>query len=106
LVEKVDFVTSPGYLNGPGAREGFGLEGGPSAVITTMGVLRFDEKTREMYLSSYHPGVSIDQAKQNVGWDLKISPNAKETEPPTAEEVKILREELDPQGIFLKKGVA
>jgi len=106
LVEKVDFVTSPGYLNGPGAREEFGLEGGPSAVITTMGVLRFDEKTKEMYLSSYHPGVSIDQAKQNTGWDLKISPTVKETEPPTVDEVKILREELDPQGIFLKKGVA
>jgi glutaconate CoA-transferase subunit B len=105
LVEKVDFVTSPGFLNGPGAREAFGLEGGPSAVITTMGVLRFDEKTKEMYLSSYHPGVTIDQAKQNTGWDLKISPNVKETEPPTVEEIRILREELDPQGIFLKKVV-
>jgi glutaconate CoA-transferase subunit B len=106
MVEKVDFITSPGFIDGAGARERIGLNGGPTAVITTMGVLRFDAKTKEMYLSSYHPGVSIDQIKQNTGWDLKISPDVRETEPPTVKQVEILRKELDPKGIFLKKAVA
>ena len=105
MVGKVDFITSPGFLDGPGARERFQLGGGPSAVITTMGVLRFDDRTKEMYLSSYHPGLSVDQVKQNTGWDLKISPSVKTTEPPTVKEVEILRKDLDPQGIFLKRGV-
>jgi len=106
MVEKVDFITSPGFLDGPGARERFGLSGGPSAVITTMGVLRFDGITKEMYLDSHHPSSTVDQVRQNTGWDLKISPTVKGTEPPTIEEVEILRKELDPQGIFLKKEVA
>jgi glutaconate CoA-transferase subunit B len=105
MVEKVDFITSPGFVDGPGARERVGLEGGPSAVITTMGVLRFDDKSKEMYLCSHHPGLSVDQVKQNTGWDLKVSPSVKITEPPTVEEIEILRKDLDPQGIFLKKGV-
>lgn len=105
MVEKVDFVTSPGFLSGAGARERAGLSGGPSAVITTMGVLRFDEKTKEMYLASYHPGLTVEQVKQNTGWDLTVSPKIRETEPPTTEEVEILRKDLDSQGIFLKKAV-
>ena len=106
LVEKVDFITSPGFLNGADARERVGLAGGPSAVITTMGVLRFDAETKEMYLATYHPGLSVDQVKQNTGWDLKVSQRVTETEPPTVEEVEILRNDLDPQGVFLKKAVA
>lgn len=105
MVEKVDFITSPGFLDGPGARERFGLDGGPSAVITTMGVLRFDDKTKEMYLSSYHPSFTIDDVKKNTGWELQVSSSVTETEPPTVEEVQILRKDLDPQGIFLKKAV-
>ena len=106
MVDKVDFITSPGFLAGSDARERLVSGGGPSAVITTMGVLRFDQLSREMYLDSYYPGLSVDQVKENTGWDLKVSPNVKETEPPTTEEVRILREELDPEGIFLKKAVA
>jgi glutaconate CoA-transferase subunit B len=86
-----------------GAREREGLPGGgPSAVISTMGILRFDDKTKEMYLDTYHPGVTIDQIKQNTGWDLKISPNVRQTEIPTKEEIKTLRD-LDPEGIFLRR---
>jgi glutaconate CoA-transferase subunit B len=106
MVEKVDFITSPGFLSGADARKKMGLAGGPSAVITTMGVLRFDEQTKEMCLHNYHPGLTVDQVKQNTGWDLKVSPKVTATEPPTVEEVRILREELDSQGIFLKKPVA
>jgi len=91
--EKVDFITSPGYLNGMNSREESGIvRGGPIAVITNLCVLRFDEKTKEMYLDTYHPGVSIKDIKANTGWDLKISPNVKETEPPTEEEIEVLRE--------------
>jgi len=93
MVEKVDFITSPGFLQGTNTRTQAGLSGGPSAVITTMGVLRFDEKSKEMYLDSYHPGLSLDQVKQNTGWNLKLAPNVKETEPPTLEEVEILRKD-------------
>ena len=105
MVEKVDFITSPGFLSGAISRAQAGLTGGPSAVITTMGVLRFEEASKEMYLHSYHPGLSVDQVKQNTGWDLKISPKVTETEPPTTQEVEILRKDLDPKGIFLKKAV-
>lgn len=104
FIEKLDFLTSPGFLDGTGSREKIGLHGGgPGVVISTLGILRFDSKTREMYLDSYHPGVSIDEIKDATGWDLKISPNVRETEPPTEEEIRILREEIDPTGIFLKR---
>ncbi|NIR87144.1 CoA-transferase subunit beta [Candidatus Bathyarchaeota archaeon] len=103
FVEKVDFITSPGYLDHPAAREKLGLTGGPSAVVTTMGVLRFDDATKEMYLDSYHPGVSTEQIKENTGWDLILSPSVKETEPPTEDQVTLLREKIDPEGYYLKK---
>lgn len=102
FVEKVDYITSPGYLDGPGARERAGLRGGgPAAVITTMGVFRFDKKTKEMYIDTYHPGATIEQIKENTSFDLKVSPEVRETETPTPEQIKILRE-LDPEGLFLK----
>ena len=102
--EKVDFITTPGYLTGGNARKKAGIPGGgPSVVVTTMAVLRFHPKTREMYLESYHPGLSVDIVKENTGWDLKVADDVKETEPPAPELIRILREELDPTGIFLKK---
>jgi glutaconate CoA-transferase subunit B len=104
FVEKVDFLTSPGYLTGPGAREEAGLPAGsgPSAVVSTMGLFRFGAKTKEMYLDTCHPGVTVDQIKENVSWNLKVSRNVRGTEEPTEEEIKILRQ-LDMEGVFLKK---
>jgi glutaconate CoA-transferase subunit B len=103
FVEKVDFITTPGYLTGMDAREKLGFPGlGPSLVVSSLGLLRFDGVTKEMYLESYHPGVTIEMAKENTSWDLKISDDVKETKPPTIEEIRILREELDPHGLFLK----
>jgi glutaconate CoA-transferase subunit B len=102
--EKVDFITTPGYLSGKGAREKLGLPGGgPSVVVSTMGILRFHPETREMYLESHHPGVTVQMIKENTGWDLKVADNVRETERPAPELIRILREELDPTGIFLKK---
>jgi glutaconate CoA-transferase, subunit B len=102
--EKVDFVTTPGYFGGGKERETYGFFGsGPTAVISTLGILRFDPDTREMYLESYHPGVTVEQIKENTGWKLKISPTVRETERPNPELIRILREELDPTGVFLGK---
>jgi glutaconate CoA-transferase subunit B len=106
FVEKVDYNTSPGHLTGPGSRQKAGLPGGgPVAVVTTMGVYRFDEETREMYLDKIHPGLTVEQVKASVKWDLQISPNLSETEPPTEEQVMILRT-LDPLGLYLGHGRA
>jgi glutaconate CoA-transferase subunit B len=100
FVNHVDFVTSPGHSK---EKSRSGIRGkGPIAVITTLGVLRFDQEG-EMYLDSCHPGVSIETIKENTGWPLRISRNLKETLPPTAEELKILRNEIDPRGIFLQR---
>jgi len=98
----VDFVTTPGYLRGGREREALGLEGGPELVITDMGVYRFDPTTREMVLVSVHPGVTVATIKDNIGWDVKVANDLTETPPPTPEEIRIIREELDPQGIFLR----
>src|SRR5947207_10566419 len=102
LPERVDFVTSPGYLRGGREREALGLEGGPELVITDMGVYRFDPTTREMVLVSVHPGVTVATIKDNIGWDVKVANDLTETPPPTPEEIRIIRKELDPQGIFLR----
>jgi glutaconate CoA-transferase subunit B len=102
IPEKVDFVTSPGYLHGGRQRESLGLAGGPDLVITDMGVYRFDPETREMVLASLHPGITLGQIRENIGWDVKADAALEETTPPTPEEIRIIREELDPQGIFLR----
>ncbi len=105
FVEKCDYVTTPGYLSGGNSRYEAGLpkETGPAAVISTLGVFRFSPDTKEMYLETYHPGVTVDSIKENVNWDLKISPIVRETEPPTEEQIRIIRE-LDPDGFFLRRG--
>jgi len=102
--EKVDFITSAGYLDGKGAREKAGLRGkGPVAVVTDIGVLEPDE-TGELVLTTLHPGKTVQEALDNTGWALKAAPQLRTTEPVTEKELKILREELDPQGIYLKGG--
>jgi glutaconate CoA-transferase, subunit B len=99
--ERVDFVTSAGFLNGRAERDAVGVRGGgPQAVVTNLGILTPDE-TGEMVLSAIHPGVEVDQVRQNTGWALKVLDDLRVTEPPSAEELRILREELDPDHIYL-----
>ncbi len=99
--KKVDYLTSPGYLDGPGAREKAGLiPGGPTAVVTNMAVMRFDDKTKEMYLSKYYPGITPEKILENMEFDVDVS-RATEQTPPTAEELRTLREKVDPQRIIL-----
>lgn len=100
--ERVDFVTSAGYLGGRQERLAAGLAwGGPAAVVTNLGILEPDENG-ELVLAAVHPGVSVEQACANTGWDLKISPELRTTDPITERELTILRTEVDPQGIYLK----
>lgn len=93
FVEQVDFITSLGYGTGPGDRESLGLRGkGPVRVITDLGVLEPDPATRELTLTSVHPGVDVDAVRAAVGWDLAVAAGLGTTPDPTAEELKELRE--------------
>jgi len=104
FVKQLDYLTSPGHLQGPGSREKAGLVGGgPVAVITTMGIYRFDVETREMFLEKIHPGVDLEKLKAAVQWDLAVSPDLVETELPTEEQVMIMRT-LDPLAVYLGAG--
>lgn len=100
--EKVEFMTSAGFIGGKGDRQAAGLRGGGMVgVVTDIGMMEPDE-SGEMILTALHPGKTAEDAKANTGWDLKVSPQLKSTEAITKKELKILREELDPTGIYLK----
>ena len=102
FVPKVDYITSPGYGSGPGWRQSVGLpRGGPSTVITTLGVLEFDPIERDMVLAAVHPGVDIDQVQANTGWQLKIVSDLQQTPAPTGKELEML-ERFDPQKYWTK----
>ena len=95
FVERLDFITTVGHGDGPGARQRLGLRGaGPTAVITDLGILEPDEATRELVLASVHPGVEPQRAREETGWDLRIATDLRETEAPTSEELSALGELL------------
>jgi glutaconate CoA-transferase subunit B len=108
FVEKTDYITSPGYLNGPGSREKAGLPPGtgPYKVYTTRGTFDFDDKTKRMRVFALNPGVTVDDVIENTGFELIIPSKIRENEPPSHEELKILREEVDPYRIILGRGEA
>jgi glutaconate CoA-transferase subunit B len=100
--EKVDFRTSAGFLGGRAERDSAGLRGGgPQAVVTDLGILEPDENG-ELTLTALHPGCTAEQARANTGWELKCAAELRDTAAPGDEELRILREDLDPQGIYLK----
>jgi glutaconate CoA-transferase subunit B len=102
FVPTVDYITSPGYGDGAGWRERVGLpRGGPSTVITTLGVLRFDPETWEMVLVSTHPGVTVEDVVADTGWSLRVASQVTETPAPTEVELAMLRQ-FDPQGFWTK----
>jgi glutaconate CoA-transferase subunit B len=103
LRERVDFMTSPGFGDGSaGWRERQGLvRGGPSALITTLGVLRFDPSTREAFLASYHPFTTPAELKANTGWALRVAEDCAPTPPPTPDELRLIRE-ADPHGFWTR----
>ncbi len=104
FVNKLDFITTPGWLDGQGARERAGLPAGcgPFRVITQLGVYDFDEETKRLRLLSLHPGVTVDDVQANSEFQILIPDRVPTTEPPTAEERRILRE-IDPDGMVLGK---
>lgn len=91
FVDKVDFITYPGWIDGVTWRRG-----GPERVITNMAVMDFDTEDHRMRLVSVHPGVSKEEVIQNTGFELAISPGLTETEHPTKEELDIIRKKIDP----------
>lgn len=105
FVNKLDFLTTPGYLDGPGARERVGLPRGtgPYRVITQLGVYGFDEKTKRLQLVSLHPGISVEEVKENSSFEILIPDKVKTSPEPTKEDLRILRQEIDPAGIVLGK---
>jgi glutaconate CoA-transferase subunit B len=101
---KCDYITSPGYLDGPGSRERAGLRGGgPDKVITDLCVMDFEPRTKRMRVIKLMPGVSINQVKENMGFEPLVAKKLATVEPPTEEQVRLLREEIDPKGVYLKK---
>ena len=103
FVEKVDFITTPGYLSGPGAREGVGLppNTGPHRVVTTLALLGYHPESKRMMLLSTQPGVEVEEVLENTGFDLEISDQVENNVPPTAEELRILREEVDKEKLYI-----
>jgi glutaconate CoA-transferase, subunit B len=104
LVERLDYLTSPGWLHGGDSRKKVGLvRGGPLAVVTHLGVMKFDKNTKEMYLAEYYPGVALSRIVENTGFEIAVS-RAIEAIPPSDEELRILRDEVDPQRLILGQG--
>lgn len=103
FVSKVDFVTTPGYLTGPGAREAAGLPPGtgPYRVVTNLALLGFHPETKRMMLLAVQPGITVEQVIQNTGFELAVAPSVESSPPPTAEELRILRVEVDKERFYI-----
>src|SRR5512135_3591908 len=102
--EKVDFMTSAGFLTGRAAREATGVRGqGMLAVVTDIGILEPDGNG-ELILAALHPGRQVEEARANTGWELKVSPELRSTDPVSDKELEILRTDLDPTGIYVRGG--
>jgi len=105
FLERVSYITSPGFGDGKGWRERNGLKGGgPCAVITTKGILRFDSEAKEMILDSVHPGVIVEEVVENTGWDLRVSSKIEETKPPMRSELRMIRK-YDPLGFWTRSAM-
>lgn len=106
FVEKVDYLTSPGWIDGPNgrAKKGLPVDRGPLAVITELGLMRFDPLTKRMYVAEYYPGIEVTEIIERTGFEIDVS-QAVEAREPESEVLAILREKVDPSGIFIKKGV-
>jgi glutaconate CoA-transferase subunit B len=103
MVTKLDYLTSPGFLDGPGARERTGLiGGGPSLVVTNLCQMDFDPHTKRIRLATVHPGISVQQVIENTGFELILPKNVPPTELPTCEELAILKA-IDPTGIYIPR---
>jgi glutaconate CoA-transferase subunit B len=102
FVDEIDFRTSPGNLGGAATRAAQGWQGrGPTLVVTDLASYRFEQDSGELLLASVHPGVTVEQVREATGWQLRVADDLAETPPPTAEELRLIREELDPDGVYV-----
>jgi glutaconate CoA-transferase subunit B len=104
FVPKCDYITTPGYLSGPGTREAAGLPAntGPLHVVSTLGRMGFDHgKTYRMTLEAVFPGVTVQDVIDNTGFELLIPAKVDQIDPPTAAELRMLREVIDPNGLYI-----
>jgi len=102
FMKQVDFVTTPGYLTGPGAREAAGLPAGtgPYRVVSDLGIMGFDEQTCRMKLLALNPGVTVAQVLDHTGFEMLVADHLERNDPPHGDELRILREEVDPDGLY------
>jgi glutaconate CoA-transferase subunit B len=103
FVQEVDFITTPGYLIGPGAREAAGLPPGtgPYRVVTNLAVLGYQEATKRMMILATQPGVTVEQVIENTGFELVLAETIEQSPPPTEEELRILRDEVDRDRFYI-----
>ncbi|CAB1239824.1 Glutaconate CoA-transferase subunit B [Ruminococcaceae bacterium BL-6] len=103
FMKKVDYITSPGWIDGPDGRAKLGLPAnrGPQMVVTDRGVFKFDEKTKRMYLAGYYETSSIEEIIANTGFEIDVS-RAEKIAPPEPEVIRMIREEIDPGQVFIK----
>lgn len=101
FVNQLDFMTSPGHLDGRTNRTDLGIPGGgPQRVITDRALFDFDAESKEMTLVEVAPGETADTIQEEIGWELKVSADLKEITPPDPAELAVIREELDPEGLY------
>jgi glutaconate CoA-transferase subunit B len=101
FVDKLDFRTSPGHLTGGDSRARLGLPGGgPELVISDKAILNFDNSDREMQLTHLYPGVTVENVRAEVGWPLRVAESIQEIAAPTADELRLIREEVDPHAMY------
>lgn len=103
FMEHVDYITSCGWMDGPGGRERAGLPGnrGPQMVVTDLGIMKFDEETKRMYLAYYYPFSSPEMVQENTGFEIDVT-RAELMEGPDPEIIRLIREEIDPGQAFIK----
>lgn len=101
LKQAISFITSPGYVKGGDSRARAGLQGGPDRVITDKAIFGFDASSKRMALISVHPGNTLDDVLKNMGFIPQVPEVVPLTEPPTAEQLRLIREVIDPQGVYM-----
>lgn len=106
FVPRLDFLTTPGFLSGPGAREAAGLpnDSGPHRVITDLAILDYHPDTKRMRVKAVHVGHTLDEVTTHTGFELLVSDALMQTLPPTETELRVLREQVDPGKVLLGKG--
>ncbi len=101
LKKAISFITSPGYIAGGDSRARAGLTGGPSRVITDKAIFGFHPDSKQMMLSSIHPGITLEEVLGTMGFSPMVPEHVPYTEPPTAEQIRLIREVIDPERMYM-----